>query len=173
MKRISKSFVLCLLMLTGVFSSSLQAQTREEKKIAEVKKLVESRNYLFLAESALPLSGTLFQLTTVYSVKMSKDTIDSHLPYFGVAFRAPYSSTESPLTFISTDFNYSIKEMKKGGFQVKIRINKPDEPDTMFLTISSSGYATLSVNSTFRQSILFYGEIVPPDFLDRKKKSEN
>jgi hypothetical protein len=53
-----------------------------------------------------------------------------------------------------------MKESKKGAFQVRIRINKPEDPDLMMLSVSNSGYASLMVNSLHRQTISFYGEIV-------------
>jgi hypothetical protein len=40
-----------------MLSVSIQAQTRQEKRISEVKRLIESKDYVFLAESATPLSG--------------------------------------------------------------------------------------------------------------------
>jgi hypothetical protein len=155
-------------MLFAILSQSLQAQTRAEKKQVEVKKLIESRSYVFIAESANPLSGSSIRLTSIYFLKINKDSLDSHLPYFGVAFRAPMGTNESPLSFLSTDFNYSMKKSKKGAFQVRIRINKPEDPDLMMLSVSNSGYATLSVNSMHRQTISFYGEIVSADFLMKK-----
>ncbi|WP_395803358.1 DUF4251 domain-containing protein [Daejeonella sp.] len=158
----------CLLMLFVILSHSIQAQTRQEKMKAGLKRLIESKDYVFLAESATPLSGSLIRLTSIYFLKINKDSLDSHLPYFGVAFRAPMGTTESPLSFTSTDFDYSMKESKKAGFQIKIRINKPSDPDLMMLSVSSSGYATLTVNSMHRQSISFYGELVSREFLEKK-----
>lgn len=158
----------CLLTLFVILSSSLHAQTRTEKRITEVKQLIESKNYVFVAESATPLSGSFIRLTSIYFLKINKDSLDSHLPYFGVAFRAPMGTTESPLSFTSTDFDYSIKESRNAGFQIKIRINKPSDPDLMILSVSSSGYATLTVNSMHRQSISFYGEVVSREFLEKK-----
>lgn len=168
MKIVKNSFRICLLILFVLLSQLLQAQTRAEKKQAEIKKLIESKSYVFIADSANPLSGSAIRLTSIYYLKINKDSLDSHLPYFGVAFKAPMGANESPLSFISNDFNYSMKESKKGTFQVKIRINKPEDPDLMMLSISSSGYASLSVNSLNRQSISFYGEIVSADFFKKK-----
>jgi hypothetical protein len=168
MKIVKNSFRISLLMLFVMSSQVLQAQTRAEKKQAEIKKLIESKNYVFIAESANPLSGSVIRLTSIYFLKINKDSLDSHLPYFGVAFRAPMVTNESPLSFLSTDFNYSMKESKKGAFQVRIRINKPEDPDLMMLSVSNSGYATLTVNSMDRQTISFYGEIVSADFLKKQ-----
>jgi hypothetical protein len=168
MEKFKKSLRICLLMLFVILFQAIQAQTRQEKKKAEVKRLIKSKDYVFLAESATPLSGSFVRLTSIYFLKINKDSLDSHLPYFGIAFRAPMGTTESPLSFTSTDFDYSMKETKKAGFQIKIRINKPSDPDLMMLWVSDSGYATLTVNSMHRQPISFYGELVSGDFLEKK-----
>ena len=151
-----------VLTVLALLSVSVDAQTRDQKKKEEVRRLIESRNYVFSPQSVTPISGSTFQLTSEYFLKVNKDSLDSHLPYFGVAFNARFGSTDSPLTFSSTDFNYSIKESKKGGFEITIHINKPDDPDLILLSVSSGGYATLRVNSMNRQSISFYGEIEAP-----------
>jgi len=144
------------------FIMSVDAQTRDQKKKAEVKRIIESRNFVFSPQTVTPFSGSTFQLTTEYYLKVNKDSLDSHLPYFGVAFNARFGNTDSPLTFSSTDFDYSINESKKGGYEIAIRIHKPDDPDLILLSISSGGYATLRVNSMNRQAISFYGEIEAP-----------
>ena len=168
MKKLKSSLRISFLMLFVILSQSVQAQTRQENKKVEVKRLIESKEYVFLAESATPLSGSVIRLTSIYFLKINKDSLDSHLPYFGVAFRAPMGTTESPLSFTSTDFDYSMKESKKAGFQIKIRINNPSDPDLLMLSITSSGFATLTVNSMHRQPISFYGELVSGDFLEKK-----
>jgi hypothetical protein len=151
-----------VLMVLTFFTLTVEAQTRDQKNKTEVKRLIDSRNYVFNPQSVTPLSGSTIQLTSEYFLKINKDSLDSHLPYFGVAFNARFGSTDSPLTFSSTDFNYAIKESKKGGFEIAIHINKPDDPDLILLSVSSGGYATLRVNSMNRQSISFYGEIEAP-----------
>jgi hypothetical protein len=151
-----------VLMVLALSTATIFAQTRDQKKKAEVKRLIESRNFVFNPQSVTPLSGNTFQLTSQYFLKVNKDSLDSHLPYFGVAFNARFGNTDSPLTFASTDFNYSIKESRKGGYEIAIRISKPDDPDLILLSVSSGGYATLRVNSMNRQSISFYGEIEDP-----------
>jgi len=157
-----------VLMALTLFSMSVSSQTRDQKKKAEVKRLIESRNYVFSPQTVTPLSGNTFQLTSEYFLKVNNDSLDSHLPYFGVAFNARFGSTDSPLTFSSTDFTYSIKESRKDGYEITIRINKPDDPDLILLSVSSGGYATLRVNSMNRQSISFYGEIEDPGSLKKR-----
>ena len=170
-----------LLLSLFLFSSVLmQAQdtkmSKKERKAAQkaeqikkTKALVEAEAWQFEADQMLPMKGRSRSLTTNYSVTFQDNTVDSYLPYFGEAYRADYGSTESPMTFKSDISEYSIKDWKKGGWIIKFRAkNKNDIIDFTF-TISETGSTSLSVNSTNRQSISYYGELreIP------KKEEEN
>jgi hypothetical protein len=161
--RILRSFFQ-LLVLILLFAINVQAQnntsTKEQKK-EQLKQLLESKNYIFVAQSAYTASGRMIQLTSEYFLKIKGDSLESHLPFFGVAFNAPFSSTVSPLSFISSDFNYSMVESKKGRFEITIRLNEPDDPNVINLSVSPGAYADLRVISTNRQAMSFYGEVRP------------
>lgn len=153
-----KIIPLGLLAYLMVLSIVAFGQTKEQKK-AEIKRLINERAFTFIAESATPMGGGLVRLTSIYTVSVQKDSLNSQLPYFGVAYRANLGDTGSPLTFISTDFDYEMKEGKRGGYTINIKINKPSDPNLMILSISDSGYATLQVNSINRQQISFNGYV--------------
>lgn len=105
------------------------------------------------------MSGRTVQLSAgYYSLKISKDTIESFLPYFGRAYTAPMSTDESGIKFKSTDFSYQVKE-GKNNWEVTIIPNDTPSKVKMFLDISKSGYGTLSVQDNNRQAISFYGII--------------
>lgn len=156
--------VIQVLILMLIFVTQVYAQdntlTKEQKK-EQLKQLLESKNYIFTAQSAYTARGRMVQLTSEYFLKVEGDSLESHLPFFGVAYNAPFSSTGSPLSFASSDFNHSVKESKRGRIEVTIHLNKPDDPDIMNLSVSSGGYADLRVISTNRQAMSFYGELRP------------
>lgn len=160
--KISKPFIQVLILML-MFVTQIQAQNNITKaqKREQMKQLLEGKEYIFIAQSAYTASGRMVQLTSEYFLKVKGDSLESHLPFFGVAFRAPFSSTVSPLSFISSDFDYSMVENKKGRFDVTIRLNKPDDPNILNLSVSSGGYADLRVISTDRQAMSFYGELQP------------
>lgn len=141
-----------------LLSSCAVSQVRNQKQ-AEVKALLESRNFLFVAESASPMGGGNIRLTSAYNLSIRGDSLNSHLPYFGTAYRAPFGSSTSPLSFTSSDFDYDSKTSGNGSYTITIRLNKPADPDVMTLSVSRSGYGTLHVNSIDRQPISFYGYI--------------
>lgn len=152
-----KIFSVVLIALTTIVLTDSYSQTRAQKE-ADIKKLLDSRKFEFVAESATPMGGGNIRLTSSnYRVSFNKDSLDSFLPYFGIAFRSKFGSTDSPLSFSSSDFLYETKSSKKGGQTINIKINQPDDPDMMILSVSSLGYGTLQVSSVNRQPISFYG----------------
>ena len=156
----SRLVVPVLLML----NTTVSAQSADQKA-AEVKQLIESKKYVFVIQSASPVSGGTIQLNTYYNLYINKDSLVSYLPYFGRAYRAEIGSTRSPLDFISTDFTYTAKRLKKGGYEINIELKDQNDAKHINLSISSSGYGTLRINSLNRQPISFYG------YLTKKKQS--
>ncbi len=149
--------ILMLIFVTQVYAQDNTLSKGQKRE--QLKQLLEGKNYIFTAQSAYTASGRMVQLTSEYFLKVQGDSLESHLPFFGVAYSAPFSSTGSPLSFTSSDFNHTVKESKKGRVEVTIGLNKPDDPDVMNLSVSSSGYADLRVISTNRQAMSFYGEL--------------
>ena len=126
----------------------------------DTKKLVESQNFVFKAQTAMPLSGRVRNLTSDYDLKISKEAVVSYLPYYGQAYVAPMDPSKNGLDFTSKDFNYTVTTGKKEGWTVTIKPKDYKDVQQMTLTISSAGYATLQVISTNRQAISFNGIIV-------------
>jgi len=148
-----KSFVL-LLSLGAVMVAHAQSKP--------VKEAVESKNYVFTAQTALPMSGRARNLTSEYDLRVSPGTVISYLPYYGRAYQATIGSTGSPLDYTSKDFEYTITPGRKDGWTVTIKPKDYREVQSMTLSISSEGYATLQVTSTNRQAISFNGVVAPP-----------
>jgi len=143
----------------------LQVAFAQEEKEARIKSLVESGNYVFEVQSAMPLRGQVRQLTYGYDLKVSKDTLASYLPYFGRAYVAPINPSDAGLSFTSTEFEYRVKPKRKGGWDVFMQTKDQRDNKRMMLSIQESGYASLQVTSNDRQPISFNGIIT-----ERKKK---
>ncbi len=135
---------------------------KEAKKIEETKALVESKMFVFDARTANPMKGRTMSLTTDYDVKITKDSIYSYLPYYGVAYTASYGGTDSPMIF-DKPFETCDMEKTKKGYEVDVTVkNGGDRLDFTFY-ISENGSTTLNVSSTNRQSISYFGDIVKTD----------
>src|SRR5215472_2626366 len=98
-----KAFLFALMVL---LSARATAQSGDEKAAA-VRDMVESRNFIFQAQTAMPMRGSVHQLTSEYDLKVTPTAIVSDLPYFGRAFVAPMNPTQSPLQFTSSQFGYT------------------------------------------------------------------
>jgi hypothetical protein len=132
---------------------------KKQDKTAQIQNLVNSKNFVFVAQTALPLSGRSINLTTPYNLKVSGDTVVSDLPYFGRTFVAPMNPSGGGIHFKSANANYTVKERKKGGWDVTILPKDAEDVRQMFLSITEEGYATLQVISNNRQSIGYNGYI--------------
>jgi hypothetical protein len=124
--------------------------------------MVESKNFIFQAQTALPMRGGARHLTTQYDLKVTSTAIVSDLPYFGRAFVAPMSPAQSPLQFTSTKFDYATTTRKDGGWEIVIRPTDYREVRSMTLTVSAAGYTTLQVTNLNRDPISFNGDIIAP-----------
>ena len=166
---IINSLISKLATLTLVFTLSYGATAQKKaQKMEQVKNLLESRVFVFSPQSATPSSGGVIQLTSEFYLKINKDTLESYLPYYGVAYQSRFGNTTSPLDFRSTDFEYTSSVLKNGTTDINIRLNNPNDPNQLVLSVSSSGYANLRVISMNRQAISFYGEIIEPRTLKKK-----
>jgi hypothetical protein len=167
-----KNTLIIGILLLSFFTVTAQETQKKSKKelkaekkaqqMQEVKEIVESKNFVFEARNANPMSARSITLTTDYDVKITNDSIYSYLPYYGVSHSAVYGGTESPMIFSQPFETISSEDVKKG-YLVKVAVkNGSDRLDFSF-HISVTGSTTLSVSSMNRQAISYYGEVVKID----------
>ena len=160
-KFLNKGFLLLFASLLIV--QSMQAQNssndKNQKESANIGRLIQSKNFVFVAQYALPLGGRSINLTSLYDVRLSNDTIASDLPFYGRAFVAPMNPSEGGIRFTSTHFDYTANEKKKGGWNITILPKDTKDVRQMFLSVSENGYASLQVTSNNRQSINYTGYV--------------
>src|SRR5436190_19927947 len=133
-KGITLSFFFIALHLTGAYA---------QDKGSEIKNMVDSRQFTFHAQTALPMSGRSKQLTSEYYLKIFKDSALSELPYFGRVYSSSYGTTEGGFHFTTTKFDYSSKAGKKGGWEISIKPKDVRDFREFSLSISANGYGTL------------------------------
>jgi hypothetical protein len=171
---IAKNFIhAAFLFLTlTCLSIHLRAQSSgsddKSGKVAALRALVDSQAYVFIAQSATPLSGRVRPLTYDYSLTVSRTAIICYLPYYGQSYTAPTDPTDDGLEFTSKKFNYRSTVRKKGGWEVTIKPKDQGDIQQMYFVITEDGYASLQVTSLNRQMISFTGYITAP----QPKKSE-
>lgn len=155
MKNIKK----VLLFLSFIIISSLAVKAQERDAV-KIKNKVESQRYIFKANVVIPQTGSSRQLTDSYDLTITKDSIISYLPFFGVAYRPSIDPSKSGIKFTSTNFEYSKEAFKNNkGWQITIILKDVTDVQKMYLTIFNNGNATLDVINTNRQGISFSGYI--------------
>lgn len=147
--------------------------TRAQKTAAkkqDIKNLIDNHNFIFMAQMALPMGWNTVQLNYNYSLTISKDSVDSYLPYYGRAYVAPTNPTDPTQTgiqFKSKKFDYN-NGNKKSGWEITIVPHDVKETRQMILTVSDLGYASLNVISNNRQPISFNGYVTENKPKDKK-----
>ena len=86
MKKLSKFIIFSAILLLNVSCAAKKsaAELSEQRRILVEK--IENQQFKFIANYAIPRGN--FQpryLTSTYDVVVTRDTVYSHLPYFGVA----------------------------------------------------------------------------------------
>lgn len=146
-------YIASLMLFAGI--GSVRAQSKEP---ADNKRAVESKNYIFKAQTASPQRGRLVNLTSEYDLTVSGDSIVAFLPYFGRAFTAPVPGSEGGIKFTSTNADYTMTA-KKGKWEIVIRPKDVADIQELYLDIFDNGTANLRVNSVNRTAISFNGYI--------------
>ncbi|MFD1629741.1 DUF4251 domain-containing protein [Pseudopedobacter beijingensis] len=139
-----------------------------QEKGDKLKQMIKNQDYNFIAQTALPQSGSSVYLTSEYDFKVTPTEIVSYLPFYGRAYTAPMNPNEGGIKFTSSNFKYTEKyNKKKGKWDITIVPNDYKEVSSVNISITESGYASLSVNSYQRSGISFSGYIA-----ENKKKEK-
>jgi hypothetical protein len=153
-----KLLAFCIAVLTlHVSFAQKSRKDKDDEKGSQISSLLNSKDFVFIAQTAVPMGGRTINLTTFYDLRVSKDTMVSDLPYFGRAFVAPMNPSEGGFRFTSTSFDYQVQERKKGGWNVILTPKDTRDVRQLSLSISRNGYGSLQVTSNSRQAISFNG----------------
>src|SRR5476651_414263 len=157
--------IFCAMLISSCCFYTAGAQTKGTKLAA----MLDNRNYIFNANFVNPMRGGGRNLTSEYDVSVSKDTIVAYLPYFGQAYLANYGGTDNGIKFTWTHFGYKDTPGKKGNREILITPTDPKDKNagdplgvqSLRLSISTDGYASLQVTNFNRDPISFNGTIEP------------
>ncbi|HWZ14439.1 MAG TPA: DUF4251 domain-containing protein [Mucilaginibacter sp.] len=163
MKTLLKFVVVLTLALACSYAAGAQTP-KQSAKAQAVKNMVNNINFVFQANYVNPQRGGARSIDYGYDLVVSKDTITAYLPYYGRAYVAPTDPTEGGIKFKTTHFDYKAKTNKKGGWDILIvpkdkNISDMRDVQSLRLSITSTGYASLNVTSTNRDFISFDGYI--------------
>ncbi|MCF6357696.1 MAG: DUF4251 domain-containing protein [Draconibacterium sp.] len=144
---------------TKKLSRKEKKAAREALKIETTKTVLENKAYVFSATQALPTGMRSKTLTSSYDARIENDTIFCYLPFFGRSHSAEYGSNQSPMDFTQPIENYEFKNTKKG-YEIKFEVSNKTDRLVFFFQIAETGSTSLSVNSTNRSTMSYYGDII-------------
>jgi hypothetical protein len=124
-----------------------------------VQSAIESKRFAFRVQSVMPTGGAIRQENWVgYGIRVAGDSLIADLPYFGRAFTAPVGNGGG-IRFTSTEFEYAVKNRRKGGWEITIHPKDATDLRQFVLTVSEAGNATLRALSNNRQPISYNGNV--------------
>ena len=145
-------------MLLFALASFGAANAQDEKK-SGIDDLLQSKTFVFKAQTVIPAAGTSRHLTSDYDVRVTPGSLVSYLPYFGRAYTAPLDPSKAGHDFTSKDFEYSVKERRKGGWEVTIRPKDVSDIRSLNFVVFENGNATLQITSHSKQAISYSGTV--------------
>lgn len=124
------------------------------------KNKVIGKSYTIDVRMANPMRGKTIALSHGYELQIKTDSAYAHLPYYGVAQRAPYGNTDGGIKFDEPMKDYTINPKKKdNGWDISFKIDAKDYSYELNLSIFDNGNTSIIVNSANRDAISFIGEV--------------
>lgn len=162
------------LILTALLFSAVQLNAQTDK--ATTAKILAAQTYVFVATTAYPQNsadisrimnkmpgsnggGTINLNGSAYDLTVTADSVVSYLPYYGRSYTPKIGSTDdSGIKFKSKKFTYDVVKRKKGTTVITIKTKDIQQGNyQLILSVTESGYASLSVNNNNQQPITFNG----------------
>ncbi len=115
------SFLLLMLFASMMYTACSPAGAGQGAAETNVASLIQNRRFVFVPQSANPAGARTRQVTAEFFLRVSPDTVQSYLPYFGRAYTAPITPGESGMDFMITNFDFSVAPGRKDAQIITIR----------------------------------------------------
>lgn len=127
---------------------------------SEIGALLRSKNFEFIANTAIPLSGPTKNLVgSNYSITFSPEMVISNMPFYGRAYSGMTMGRDKGMRFKGRAENFTVIN-SKNGYEVTTSVKGENDTYVISITTGNSGFATLSISSNDRGTISYQGEIV-------------
>ncbi|GMQ25447.1 hypothetical protein Aoki45_21290 [Algoriphagus sp. oki45] len=150
MKR--QTFTFLFFLLFSAFSIAQQTDTEK------LKEGVDSKTFVFEARQASGARGRMIQLDPGYTLDVSSKKVIGDLPFFGRAYQST-PGADTGLKFDFSEFEYEVKDRKKGGWDITISPKEQSDVRSVYLTIQKNGNASLRIISNSKDSMSYTGFI--------------
>lgn len=119
----------------------------------------EKATLVFIPQMVYPLGMAVRQVAAGFELRISQDTVNSYLPYFGRAYSTDYGSRDGGAEFISSSFSYTENTNTKGVHNIVIKPKDNKDVREIRITIYGDGYAYVQLSFNQRRSIGYRGQI--------------
>jgi hypothetical protein len=169
--------ILIFRLTTGYSQNMEDKKSGKAERKLEMQKLIEnlidSKQFVFVASRALPMSGPSISLTTNSNyVKFNPDYIESYMPFFGQAYSVEFNF-DPGVKFEGKPELFTINRLKKNrGYDVVARVSLARDTYDLRLAIGLDGNSNLTISSVNRSSISYIGQIYAPEKPVEKAKGD-
>jgi len=154
----SKGFFFVFVGILFLFSCSTSKKVSLNEN--EIIQKVQKKDFTIFVNYAYPSRGSQIYLTSKYSLKIKNDSAFAYLPYYGVAYVAPYNSSEGGIKFSEPMYDYVQTVNKKNdGWKIRFKVKTVMSDVNVFMEIFKNGISSININSYERESIHFSGEV--------------
>jgi hypothetical protein len=150
-------------LLTNMSLQSKAHTNPEQKKqdqYSQLKNWIDSKQYRFHAISATTKYGRSIQPSGDYFLELNNNLLSMDLPYYGRSYSTVYPGTDVGIEFNTLEFTYIADTAKKGGWEITVLPKNESNASKISMSVTTSGYCTLSVSSNSRQPISYYRIII-------------
>lgn len=166
MKTILIPLVALALMLSACKASSSTAgddgMSKNETKDAQYEQmvaLIDGGEFAYTVQSANPTGGQTVQITSSYTLEAKDGTYKAYLPYYGRAHNASYGG-DGGVEFEGEPTDLKVnKNADKRTITITFDIKNKDELYGCSLVAGGSGNGTLTLSSSKRSTISYYGMV--------------
>jgi hypothetical protein len=165
--------ILVSLMATiGFAQEKTKKQLKEERRIEKQKQteaMVNAKEFVFVANTALPQGYKSVNLTTTSNfVKFHPEKIESDMPFYGKGYGGIGYGGDSGLKFEGKPTEYAVTKGSKN-YQVTALVKGENDTFKLSLSVGFEGSATLTISSNNRSAISYSGDISAPEKQEEKK----
>jgi hypothetical protein len=134
-------------------------KTLEEKLIMEkIGKLLTDTAFMFNATDMMVRGGGNMNLGYNCDVQVKDEIVKSYLPFIGKAYYMSTDAQNSGFDFTLPLQDYHFNQ-NKSGYEALLKVKNGTDLLNYRFHITKTGTATLTVGSSRRQSISYYGSI--------------
>ena len=141
-------------------TASCSSLKNTPENIQKLTGKIQNKDFTIVAKYANPMRGRQIYLSTEYDLQITNDSVFAFLPYFGVAYVAPYDAMEGGIKFAEPVIDYTIKPNKKSdGWNIRLKVKAKEGIYDILMNVFNNGSATFTVSSYNRDNITFDGEV--------------